>query len=173
MASKDNKKRGEVEEPSRWTNEILGIIWITVGLLLLLALVKYSPADLPKWGLLEAFASKSGASGENLIGPVGGLLAFLQILLFGAACYMIPVAFIWFGVVKLAFDQRIWPRRRKVPGWLARRSQSWTGRPTARERSAERRSPSAEMSSVWQGKVTFGSSSVLTKRASEYARLGC
>lgn len=116
MASKDNRKRGEVDEPSRWTNEILGIIWITGGLLLLLSLIKYSPADLPKWGPLDVFADKSGAGGENLIGPLGGLAAFLQILLFGAASYMIPVAFIWFGVVKLAFDQSIWPR--KVTGFL-------------------------------------------------------
>ncbi len=110
MASKDNKKRGEVDEPSRWSNEITGIIWITVGLLLLLSLVKYSPADLPRWGILEAFAGKSGVGGENLIGPVGGILGFIQILLFGAAGCLIPVAFIWFGVVKLAFDRPIWPR---------------------------------------------------------------
>ncbi|MEO5915477.1 MAG: DNA translocase FtsK 4TM domain-containing protein [Luteolibacter sp.] len=109
MAAKDNKKRGEVPEPTRWSNEIIGIIWITSGLLLLLSLVKYSPADLPKWGPLEAFASKTG-SGENLIGPVGGILGFIQILLFGVAGYLMPVGFIWFGVVKLAFDARIWPR---------------------------------------------------------------
>ncbi|HEX7261121.1 MAG TPA: DNA translocase FtsK 4TM domain-containing protein, partial [Luteolibacter sp.] len=84
--------------------------WITAGLLLLLSLVKYSPADLPKIGLLEAFAGKSGAKGENLIGPVGGILGFVQILLFGAAGYLLSVGFIWFGIIKLAFDSRIWPR---------------------------------------------------------------
>ena len=110
MAAKDNKKRGEIPEPTRWSNEITGIIWITAGLLLLLSLVKYSPADLPKWGPLEAMAGKSGAAGENLIGPVGGILGFVQILLFGAAGYLLPVGFIWFGVIKLAFDARIWPR---------------------------------------------------------------
>ena len=110
MASKDNKKRGEVDTPSRWTNEVVGIIWITGGLLLLLSLIKYSPADLPKFGFLEAFSAKSGKAGENLIGPVGGILGFLQILLFGAAGYLIPVGFIWFGVVKLAFDGRLWPQ---------------------------------------------------------------
>jgi S-DNA-T family DNA segregation ATPase FtsK/SpoIIIE len=109
MAGRDNKKRGEVAEPSRWSNEITGILWITGGLLLLLSLVKYSPADLPRWGMLEAFAGKSGATGENLIGPVGGILGFMQILLFGAAACLVPVGFIWFGVVKLAFDGRIWP----------------------------------------------------------------
>ena len=117
MAGRDNKKRGESAEPSRWTNEITGILWITGGVLLLLSLVKYSPADLRSpsgipliGGFLEPFADKSGASGENLIGPVGGLLGFLLILLFGAASYLVPVGFIWFGVVKFAFEHRIWPR---------------------------------------------------------------
>ena len=110
MARRDNKKRSEEDQPSRWTNEITGIIWIAAGLLLLLSLLKYSPADLPHWWMLEAFAGKSGEAGENLIGPVGGLLGFMQILLFGAAGCFIPVSLIWFGVVKLAFDGRIWPR---------------------------------------------------------------
>jgi S-DNA-T family DNA segregation ATPase FtsK/SpoIIIE len=117
MAAKDNKKRGELPEPTRWSNEITGVLWITAGLLLLLSLVKYSPADLYKpsnlpliGGFLEPFADKSGATSENLIGPVGGIFAFLQILLFGAAAYFVSVGFLWFGVVKLAFDRRIWPR---------------------------------------------------------------
>ncbi len=110
MAAKDNKMRGEVPEPSRWSNEIVGICWITFGLLLLLSLVNYSPADLPKWGIFEAFASKTGAESENLIGPVGGVLGFSQILLFGAAGGLISVGFIWFGIIKLVFNGRIWPR---------------------------------------------------------------
>jgi S-DNA-T family DNA segregation ATPase FtsK/SpoIIIE len=117
MAAKDNKKRGELPEPARWSNEIIGIIWILAGLVLLLSLVKYSPADLQGLarlpvlgGFLEPIADKSGTPGENLMGPVGGILGFLQILLFGAASYLVPVGFIWFGIVKLAFDARIWPR---------------------------------------------------------------
>jgi len=110
MAAKDNKKRGEIPEPTRWSNEIIGIILIAIGLLLLLSLVKYSPADLPRWGMLEAFAGKSGAASENLIGPAGGVLGFLQILLFGAAGGLIPVGLIWFGIVKLAFNGKVWPR---------------------------------------------------------------
>ena len=110
MAAKDNRKRGVADEASRWSNEVVGIILIAAGLMLLLSLVRYSPADLPRWGFLEAFASKSGAKGENLIGPVGGILGFLQILLFGAAAAIAPVGLIWFGIVKLALDGRLWPR---------------------------------------------------------------
>ncbi len=110
MARYQNKLRGEPEPPSRWSNEITGILWIAGGLLLLLSLVRYSPADLPRFGFLEAFSGKSGVQGENLIGPVGGVLGFLQILLFGAAGFLVSVGFIWFGVVKLAYEGRIWPR---------------------------------------------------------------
>ena len=110
MAMRDNKKRGEVAQPSRWTHEITGILWITAGLLLLLSLVKYSPADLPRWGWFKTYAGSSNAPGENLIGPVGGLLGFLQIRIFGAAGYLIPVGLVWFGIVKLVYDSRIWPR---------------------------------------------------------------
>lgn len=110
MARTNNKRRGEPETPSRWSNEVTGILWIAGGLLLLLSLVRYSPADLPHWGILEAFSGKSGAHGENLIGPVGGVLGFLQILLFGAAGFLVSISFIWFGVIKLAYDGQIWPR---------------------------------------------------------------
>ena len=110
MAARDNKKRGEVAEPSRWSNEITGILWITVGLLMLLSLVRYSSADLPTWGVFEMYADKTGAQSENLIGPVGGLLGFVQIVLFGAAGYLLSAAFVWFGVLKLALNGRMWPR---------------------------------------------------------------
>ncbi len=110
MGRRDNKKRGERPEPGKWSNEIQGIALIAGGLILLLSLVSYSPADLPRWGFLEAMADKSGREGSNLIGPVGGLLGFVQILLFGAAGCLVPIAMIWFGVVKMAFDGRVWPR---------------------------------------------------------------
>lgn len=110
MARTGNKRKGESEVPTRWSNEVTGVLWIAGGLLLLLSLVRYSPADLPRWGFLEAFSGKSGVEGQNLIGPVGGVLGFVQILLFGAAAFLVPLMLIWFGVIKLAFDGRIWPR---------------------------------------------------------------
>ena len=110
MARSGNKRKGEIETPSRWSNEVTGVLWMAGGLLLLLSLVRYSPADLPRWSLFEAFSGKSGVDGQNLIGPVGGILAFIQIVLFGAAAFLVPVMLIWFGVIKLAFDGRIWPR---------------------------------------------------------------
>jgi len=110
MAVKSNRKRGEEPEPARWSNEIIGIVLIALGLLLFLSLVSYSPADLPAWGFLEPFADKSGARGDNLIGPLGGILGFLQILLFGAAGAFLPVGLIWFGVSRIAFGHVGWAR---------------------------------------------------------------
>jgi S-DNA-T family DNA segregation ATPase FtsK/SpoIIIE len=110
MGYSDNKKRGEAPEPGKWSNEITGIILISVGLLLLLSLVSYTPADLPKWGFLEAFADKNGGEGTNLIGPMGGVLGFLQVILFGAASYLLPVGLIWFGILKVGFEGRLWPK---------------------------------------------------------------
>ncbi|QTN31596.1 DNA translocase FtsK 4TM domain-containing protein [Akkermansiaceae bacterium] len=110
MANRVNKKRGDVEEPKKWSTEIAGVSWMGGGLILLLSLLSFSPADLPDWGMFEPFADKSGASGDNWLGSVGGVLAFLQILILGAAGWMLAIGFIWFGVMKLAFRGRIWPR---------------------------------------------------------------
>lgn len=110
MAGRDNRKRSDEGEPSRWSNEIAGILWITGGLLLLLSLVRYSPADLPGWGWLKNYSSRAAEPGENLIGPVGGILGFLQVVLFGAAAYLGAISLIWFGVLKMAMSGRIWPR---------------------------------------------------------------
>ncbi len=110
MASRVNKKRGQVEEPKKWSSEIAGFCWMAGGLILLLSLLSYSPADLPEWGMFEPIADKSGASGANWLGPVGGVLAYVLILLLGAAGWMLALGFIWFGVVKLAFRWLLWPR---------------------------------------------------------------
>ncbi|MFU8893969.1 MAG: DNA translocase FtsK 4TM domain-containing protein, partial [Luteolibacter sp.] len=56
MAVKNNRKRDEEPEPSRWSHEIIGIGLIALGLILFLSLVSYSPSDLPAWGFLEPFA---------------------------------------------------------------------------------------------------------------------
>lgn len=110
MGSRVNKKRGQVEEPKKWSSEIAGVCWMAGGLILLLSQLSYSPADLPEWWIFEAFADKSDAGGDNWLGPVGGILAFVQILLFGAAGWMLALGFIWFGVLKLAFRGLLWPR---------------------------------------------------------------
>ena len=103
MGTRVNKKRGQVEEPKKWSTEIAGVSWMAGGLMLLLSLLSYSPADLPDWRMFGLFADDSEARGDNWLGPVGGILAFTQILIFGAAGWMLSIGFIWFGGMKLAF----------------------------------------------------------------------
>ncbi len=110
MANRVNRKRGQTDEPKKWSAEISGICWLAGGLILLLSQLSYSPADLPEWGMFEPVADKHGATGENWLGPVGGILGFVQILLFGAAGWMLALGFIWFGILKLAFRGTLWPR---------------------------------------------------------------
>ncbi len=110
MANRENKKRGQIEEPKQWSSEVAGVCWLAGGLVLLLSQLSYSPADLPDGGFFGSFADKDGKAGENWLGPVGGILGFAQILLIGAAGWLLSLGFIWFGVTKLAFRWLIWPR---------------------------------------------------------------
>ncbi len=110
MANKENKKRGQIEEPKKWSSEIAGVCWMAGGLVLLLSQLSYSPGDLPDLGFLKNFADKTDKAGENWLGPVGGVLGFAQILLIGASGWLLSLGFIWFGVTKLAFRWLIWPR---------------------------------------------------------------
>ncbi|WP_193210465.1 DNA translocase FtsK [Luteolibacter marinus] len=112
MAKSDNRKRGEASQAPRWSNEVVGIVLICTGLLAFLSVISYTPKDLPTWGVLEAFAEPraAGEDRHNFIGITGALLGFIQLSLFGKAGYIVPVALIWFGVAKLVFDARLWPR---------------------------------------------------------------
>ena len=112
MAKSDNRKRGQAPEAPRWSNEVIGIVLICAGLLAFLSVISYTPKDLPTWGWLEAFAEPraEGEPRHNFIGITGALLGFIQLSLFGKAGYIVPVALIWFGVAKLVFDARLWPR---------------------------------------------------------------
>jgi len=112
MGKGDNRKRGQKPEAPKWSNEIIGIVLIGLGLLAFLAVVSFTTSDLPVWGIGKSVAA--GAEPvlprKNLIGGLGALLGLAQAMLFGKAGFVIPVALIWFGVVKLVFDGRLWPR---------------------------------------------------------------
>ena len=69
-----------------WPVEVLGLVFLGVGVLLLLSLVSYTPGDLPirfpftDWALLNDFAlgMEANRPRHNLIGPVGAVLGFGQ-----------------------------------------------------------------------------------------------
>ena len=109
--------RGKTTEEgsSKAWSEVLGLILLGAGTLLFLALVSYSPADVPSW----LFFSKQGAPEavtENFIGPVGAVVAGLAYFLLGAAAYLLAVVLIGFGGAKfLTADLGL----KKRLGWMA------------------------------------------------------
>jgi len=83
--------------------EIRAIILIGSGLLLLLSLLHYSPADLPVMGMFKSYAAEPEATipRQNIIGVLGTVLGLFQMQLLGAASYLIPGLLIWFGIASL------------------------------------------------------------------------
>jgi DNA segregation ATPase FtsK/SpoIIIE, S-DNA-T family len=109
--------RGKTTEEgsSKAWSEVLGLILLGAGTLLFLALVSYSPADVPSW----LFFSKQGAPEavtENFIGPVGAVVAGFSYFLLGAAAYLLAVVLIGFGGAKFLSADLILKQRL---GWMA------------------------------------------------------
>jgi DNA segregation ATPase FtsK/SpoIIIE, S-DNA-T family len=91
------------------------LVLLGAGTLLFLALVSYSPSDVPSW----LFFSKQGATGaltENFIGPVGAVVAGFSYFVLGAASYLLAVVLIGFGGVKFMTGLPL-PRQRIA--WVA------------------------------------------------------
>jgi len=116
MATTRNRKKNEKKEHSRWSNEVLGIALIGGGLLLLLALISFSPQDLTRLPFLgDAVETVENDPGSvNWVGPVGVFLGYCLLWLFGAAAYLVSLTMIWMGVAKVLFKAR--------PSW-----RTWTG----------------------------------------------
>ncbi len=96
--------RTKTEEPVRsgW-REIAGILTGTLGLMLLLGVFSYDPADI---GL---FNNQPGS--HNWIGPFGAHTAYAAFMYFGVAGYLIPFCILWIGVsAVLRSARKIYPR---------------------------------------------------------------
>lgn len=65
-----------------------------------LALVSYSPADLPPWVPFSA-PNTVELTGQNFVGPWGAVLAGYSYFFFGAASYLIPAVVFWLGIAEL------------------------------------------------------------------------
>src|SRR5260370_39719759 len=72
-----------MEKNSAW-NEVFGLILLFVGTLLFLALISYTPKDVPSW---VWFSSSSPANhpAQNFIGPFGAIVAGIRFQVIGAA----------------------------------------------------------------------------------------
>jgi S-DNA-T family DNA segregation ATPase FtsK/SpoIIIE len=94
----------KVEEPVRssW-REIAGILVGTLGLMLLLGVLSYNPADI---GLFN-----NNPDSHNWIGPFGAKTAYAAFMYFGVAGYVIPFCILWIGVSSVFWSARkIYPR---------------------------------------------------------------
>ena len=101
------------EGSSKAWSEVLGLVLLSVGTLLFLALVSYSPSDVPSWVPLISKQAGSTEQTENFIGPVGAIVAGYSYLLIGAASYLLAVVLIGFGGAKflaghIKIRQRVW-----------------------------------------------------------------
>src|SRR5213080_3100237 len=98
-----------MEKNSAW-NEVFALVLLFVGTLLFLALVSYTPKDVPSW---VWFSSSSPANhpAQNFIGPFGAIIAGMCYQLIGAAAYLLAATLLGFGVAKL-FHPRLRVTRR-------------------------------------------------------------
>ena len=75
------------------------------GLLYLLALISFNPDDLPTWVPFGRLAEPN-TTVDNFVGRLGAVGAGFSYYILGAASYLIPACFIWFGTAKLLFGAR-------------------------------------------------------------------
>ncbi|MEM6278879.1 MAG: DNA translocase FtsK [Verrucomicrobiota bacterium] len=90
-------------------HEVVAIVMMGLSVMLLLALISYSPSDLPSW---VPFSSQSGQSDlvNNFIGPVGAVAAGYTYFFFGVVGYLIPAIGVWWAIQVLTGARPIHPR---------------------------------------------------------------
>lgn len=111
MARANSEKGG-----SKAWSEVLGLILLGAGTLLFLALVSYTPADVPSWVPLISQQAGGTEATENFIGPVGAVVAGFSYFLLGAAAYLFSVVLIGFGGAKFLSSGLDLKKRL---GWMA------------------------------------------------------
>jgi len=103
--------RGKTEGSSKAWNEVIGLALLGAGTLLFLALVSYSPADVPSWVPIISSQGGSPERTENFIGPVGAIVAGLCYFMIGAASYLLSVVLIGFGGAKFLSGETLVKKR--------------------------------------------------------------
>jgi len=85
----------------------IGLVFLTLALFYFLALISYDPADLPSWCPWLPLSDTPTSLARNLIGRLGAVIAGYTFWMFGAANYILPICFTWFGVCKLSSQMRL------------------------------------------------------------------
>jgi S-DNA-T family DNA segregation ATPase FtsK/SpoIIIE len=95
-------------------NEVFALILLGVGTLLFLALISYTPKDVPSWVWFSQVSSPNRPA-QNFIGPFGAITAGFSYMMLGAASYLLAVVLLGFGGAKLFYSKlRVAPRL----GWI-------------------------------------------------------
>ncbi len=96
-------------------NEVFALVLLGIGTLLFLALISYSPRDLPAWVPFSKVATPNSPA-QNFIGPMGAIVAGFCYFMIGGASYLLAVVLLGFGAAKL-FHAEL--RVGKRAGWIA------------------------------------------------------
>jgi len=90
---------GQSRKHNAW-NEVIGLILLGAGTVLFLALISYTPKDVPAWVWFSSISPPNNPA-QNFIGPTGAIVAGFMYLTLGAASYLVATVFLGFGGSKL------------------------------------------------------------------------
>ncbi len=81
-------------------HEAIGLALLCLGTVHFLALISYTPRDVPSWFPLHSLGTPHRNT-LNFIGPLGAIVACLSYSFFGAAAYLLPAMLLGHGGAKL------------------------------------------------------------------------
>jgi DNA segregation ATPase FtsK/SpoIIIE, S-DNA-T family len=81
-------------------NEVMGLVLLGVGTVLFLALISFTPKDVPSWVWFSS-VSPPNSPAQNFIGPTGAIVAGFLYMILGSASYLIATILLGFGGAKL------------------------------------------------------------------------
>ncbi len=87
-------------QPTHSFHEVLSLVLLGAGTLLFLALISYTPADVPSWFPLSSVAAARGPM-LNFIGSLGAIAACCCYAFLGAASYLVAALLLGYGGAKL------------------------------------------------------------------------